>query len=182
VFHSHKAKVASFRADFANHADFCDVFRNDTKPLYLLAFLLTANHKKSEKCFVDTIEEAFKKQAVFKDWARSWVRRSLIKNAIEIVSPSSPRKVEKRDVWSEQQPHTQRECEINAVTKLDPLERFIFVMSIVERHSNWDCALLLGCSKNDVAQVRMKALCRLADLAAVDTPFNGHTRSLSQAR
>jgi len=55
---------------------------------------------------------------------------------------------------------------LTTVTKLDPFERFVLVMSIVERHSNWDCALLLSCSMNEVVQGRMKALCRLPDLVA----------------
>ena len=166
MFLSNKPKIANFRADYARHADFCDVFKNDTKPLYLLAFLLTANHKESERCFVSTVEEAFKKQSVFKEWTRSWVRRTLIKNAIQIVLSASARNGQKRDLWSAGQHETQRESEIDTVTKLDPFERFVFVMSIVERHSTWDCALLLGCSMNQVAQARMNALRRLPDLAA----------------
>jgi hypothetical protein len=166
VFRSNKPKIASFRDDYAKPADFCDVFKNDTKPLYLLAFLLTANHKESERCFVSTVEEAFKKQSVFKEWTRSWVKRNLIKSAIDIVSPTSARTGEKRDLWDAGQYKTQRECEIDTVTKLDTFERFVFVMSIVERHSTWDCALLLGCSMNQVAQARMNALRRLPDLAA----------------
>ena len=56
------------------------------KPLYLLAFLLTANQKQAERCFASTLEEAFKEQAVFKEWARSWVKHGLIENAIEILT------------------------------------------------------------------------------------------------
>ena len=166
VFRSNKREIANFRADYASHADFCQVFEEDMRCLYLLAFLLTASHKDAEQCFASTVEEAFKKQSVFKEWTRSWVRRTLIKNAIEIVSPASPRRGQKRDLWSAGQHQTQKECEIDIVTKLDPFERFVFVMSIVERHSNWDCALLLSCSMNKVIQVRMKALCRLPDLVA----------------
>jgi hypothetical protein len=134
VFRSNKPKTANFRADYAKHADFCDVFKNDTKPLYLLAFLLTANHKESEQCFVSTVEEAFKEQVVFKEWARSWVKRRLIKSAIEIVSPTSARNIQKRDFWNAGQHETQRECGIDAVTKLGAFERFVFVMSILERY------------------------------------------------
>jgi hypothetical protein len=161
-----KPKIADFRADYAEHADFCHVFETDTKPLYLLAFLLTANHKQSEQCFVSTVEEAFKEQAVFKEWARSWVKRRLIENAIEIASPASAQKVQKRDLWGAGQREPQRECEIDVVTKLAAFERFIFVMSILERYSNWDCSLLLECSINKVAHARMSALLRLSDLAA----------------
>jgi hypothetical protein len=167
VFRSAKPKTTNFRADYANHADFCDAFENDTKPLYLLAFLLTANHKESEQCFVSTVEEAFNEQAVFKEWARSWVKRRLIENAIEIVSPASARNGQKRDLWSAAKRETQREWEIDTVTQLAAFERFVFVMTILERYSNWDCALLLGCGMDKVVQARMTALRRLADLAAL---------------
>ena len=166
VFRSNKPKIANFHADYAKLADFCDVFEKDTKSLYLLAFLLTANHKKSEQCFASTVEEGFKEPAVFKEWARSWVKRRLIENAIEIISPASTRNGQQRDLWSAGQRETHRECEIDKVTKLAPFERFVFVMSILERYSNWECSLLLGCSMKKVAQARMRALRRLPDLAA----------------
>jgi DNA-directed RNA polymerase specialized sigma24 family protein len=170
VFRSNKPKMANFRADYAKPADFCDAFKNDTKSLYLLAFLLTSNHRQSEQCFVSTVEEAFKEPAVFKEWARPWVRRRLIRNAIEMVSPASARHGQKRDLWSAGQCEPQRGYEIDTVTKLAALERFVFVMSILERYSNWDCALFLGCSMNKIAQARMKALRLLPDLVALFPP------------
>lgn len=167
MFRSNKPKIANFRADYATTVDFCDIFLNDTTYLYVLAFLLTANHQESEHCFESTVEEAFKGQAVFKEWVPSWLRRTLIENAIEIVSPVSARNGRERDFWSAWQPGTQRECEIDTVTKLAPFERFVFVMSILERYSDWDCSLLLGCGMNKVAQARMRALRDLSDLAAL---------------
>ena len=167
MFHSDKPKIGDFRADYAHHADFCDVFGKDTKPLYLLAFLLTANHKESEQCFVSTVEDVFKEPAVFKEWARSWVKRKLIENAIGIVSPASARNGQKRDLWCAAKRETQGEWEIDTVTQLAAFERFVFVMTILERYSNWDCALLLGCGMDKVVQARMTALRRLADLAAL---------------
>ncbi len=161
MFLSNKPKVAHFRADYAKDVDFCDIFRNDATPLYLLAFLLTTNHKESEQCFILTVEEAFKEQTVFKEWARSWVRRRLIENAIAIASPALRRSGEKG------RHETPQECEIGTVTNLDAFERFVFVMSILERYSNWDCSLLLGCTVNKVAEARMSALRRLPDLAAL---------------
>jgi hypothetical protein len=173
VFLCNKPKIANFRADYARHADFCDVLKNDTKPLYLLAFLLTANHKESEQCFVSTVEEAFKEPPVFKEWARSWVKRRLIKNAIDIVSPALARNGQKRDLWSAGQRERQRGYEIDTVTKLDPFERFVFVMSVLERHSNWECSMLLACGMNEVAQAQMRALRQLPELAALFPPGNG---------
>jgi hypothetical protein len=167
VFRSNKPKIANFRADYAKHTDFCDIFRNETKHLYLLAFLLTANHQESEQCFVSTVEEALKEQAVFKEWVRSWIKRRLIENAIAIVLPASARNGQKRDLWGVGRHETQRGYEIDTVTKLAPFERFVFVMLILERYSNWDCSLLLGCSMNKVAHARLRALGRLPDLVAL---------------
>lgn len=176
MFHPEKSKMPNFRADYAKHADFCEVFQRDMKPLYLLAFLLTGNHKEAERCFALTVEKTFKEPTVFKEWARSWVKRSLVEHAIDIVSPASARTGEKRDLWSAGPHQSYGEGEINAVTKLYPLERFVFVMSILERHSNWGCALLLGCNTNKVAQARRQALRRLPDLCAALFP-RAETRS-----
>jgi DNA-directed RNA polymerase specialized sigma24 family protein len=165
LFGSKRPKIANFRAEYAKQDDFCDVFERDTKPLYLLAFLLTTNNKVAERCFALTVEEAFEEQAVFKEWARSWVKRRLIENAIEIVSAPLARNGQTRDLWNAGHSETQRECEIDIVTKLSPFERFVFVMSILERYSNRDCALLLGCSIDKVIHARMGALRRLAHFA-----------------
>jgi hypothetical protein len=161
VFRPNKPRIASFRAEYAKQVDFCDVFKSDTKPLYLLAFFLTANHKESEQCFVSTVEDAFKERAVFKEWARPWVRRKLIENAIEIVLPRSARNDQKRDLWSAGQRGTQRGCEIDRVTKLATFERFVFVITILERCSNLNCSLLLGCSMDKIVQARLRALRQL---------------------
>jgi len=50
MLRSSKPGIATFRADYANRADFCEVFEKEMKPLYLLAFLLTADHKQAELC------------------------------------------------------------------------------------------------------------------------------------
>jgi len=50
-----RQKTADFRTDYASRADFCEIFERELKPLYLLAFLLTANQKRAEQCFATTI-------------------------------------------------------------------------------------------------------------------------------
>src|ERR1700723_135847 len=62
--------------------------------------------------------------------------RKLIENAIEIVSHVSARNGHKSELWSARQPKTQRECEIDTVTKLADFERFAFVLSVLERHTS----------------------------------------------
>src|ERR1700685_3794510 len=69
--------VGNFRCDYATGADFCDAFVTSTDSSYLLAFLLTANHEAAVRCFVAALDQAFKANAVFKEWATSWIRRIL---------------------------------------------------------------------------------------------------------
>jgi DNA-directed RNA polymerase specialized sigma24 family protein len=160
MFRLERVGTASFRAHYAKRADFCELFEREMKPLYLLAFLLTANHQDAEKCFAAAIDEALEEPAVFKEWAESWVKRSLIRNAVGIVSPASTRSGGNRDLWNRGQEEAPGDNEIDAVTQLAPLERFVFVMSILERYSIWDCSLILGCSMKKIVQARKRALHR----------------------
>jgi len=162
MFVAEKPEIASFRAEYAKRADVCEVLERDMNCLYLLAFLLTANHKEAEQCFVATVDEALNERTVFKEWARTWVKRCLIKNAVRIVSPTTrARSGEIRNLWSTARDVMPGECKIDSVTRLRPLERFVFVMSVLERDSGWECSLLLSCSTKEVAQARMRALGRL---------------------
>lgn len=166
MFSNERPRAATFQNDYARHSDFCEVFEKGMQPLYLLAFLLTANHKEAEQCFVSTLDEAFKQHAVFKGWVRTWVKRCLIKTAIQIVSPASARSA-KRDSWDASQGETHKCDAIDAVTRLAPFERIVLVMSILEQYSGWDCSLLLGCSINKVVVTQMQALRRLPERNAI---------------
>jgi DNA-directed RNA polymerase specialized sigma24 family protein len=152
-----QSKIVGFRGDWASAADFCKIFENDTEHLYLLAFLMTANHKNAERCFTATVNAAFKEQTVFKAWAASWVKRTLIKNAIHFASAPANGK-EEREEWSAGHNGTPEDSEIDAVIQLAPAERFVFVMSILERYSDRECSLLLGCSIDRVSEIRLRAL------------------------
>jgi len=161
-----KLKIAD-RAGSANRPDFCRVLEQELKPLYLLAFLLTANHRTAEQCFVATVEQGLNEPAVLKDWVRFHIKRSLIRNAIAVLSPASAASNEKRDPWSRGRHKAVGSDEIGAVTRLPPLERFVFVMSVLERYSDGKCSLLLVCSTRNVAEARMRALRRLSGPVAL---------------
>jgi len=153
---SRKPETANSRADYATPADFCKLLESDMKSLYRLAFLLTTNHHDAEQCFVATIDASSKQQTVFKPRALLWLKRSVIKNAIQIVLPAAA--TGKRESSSAGQPGTPGDSDLDAVTQLAPLERFIFVMSVLERYSDWECSLLLGYHLKEVAKLRTRAL------------------------
>ena len=45
-----------------------------------------------------------------------------------------------------------------AVSQLQPLDRFVFVMSVLEGYADRECSALLGCSPGEVAEARIRAL------------------------
>ena len=82
----HKQERSFGRAEqHAWPADFCRVFHQDMDVLYWLALTLTSDEGKAEECFVAGLEECIEGNSVFKDWARSWSRRVVIKNAIRVA-------------------------------------------------------------------------------------------------
>jgi DNA-directed RNA polymerase specialized sigma24 family protein len=130
--------------------------------LYLLSFLLTADHEKAEQCFVSGLEDAVNGNRVFREWARSWARRVIIKNAVKVINPrpvdgsaySSPVSVNSNGKTLP----AEHQVEIAAVLGLEPFERFVYVMTVLEGYSDQDCSLLLGCARRDVLAARSRAL------------------------
>ena len=72
---------------YASSDDFREVFNEHMNSLYLLAFLLTADPKKAEQCFVSGLEDAVEGNPVFKEWAHSWAPRAVILNAVRVLGP-----------------------------------------------------------------------------------------------
>jgi len=56
-------------------------------------------------------------------------------------------------------------AEIAGIVDLPAFERFAVVMSVLERYSDQECSLLLGCTPGDAAAARTRALERLGTFA-----------------
>jgi hypothetical protein len=148
---------------YATCADVCENFANDVETLYLLAFLLTRNHAQAERCFVATVEDCARPNRVFKGWVRSWNKRCLIINAIRSVFSGPAESGEQPDFWCEVEVESRGAAVVNALTRLvPPLQRFVFVMSVLEMYSDHECTLLLRCTLRDVAEARILALKQLS--------------------
>jgi DNA-directed RNA polymerase specialized sigma24 family protein len=145
--------------EYATREYFCQVFQKDLDSLYQLAFLLTADHEKAQKIFVAGIDECTSGSPVFKEWARSWARRGIIASAIRLIEPV-PGESEERCIEDDE-----RETELapgQAVAHLSPFKRFVFIMSVLERIPDRECAALLGCRTADIEDARMQALQAIA--------------------
>ena len=52
---------------------------------------------------------------------------------------------------------------IATVLALEEFERFVFVLSVLERYSDLDCFLVLNCSRVEVGEARMRALQQISE-------------------
>ena len=156
---------------YATPAEFKEIFTEDMSSLYFLALLLTGDGGRAEQCFVAAIGESTKSKRIFKDWARSWARRSVIQSAIRLIAPGQPHDS------GDGKPAVPRafqasplvlHAEVAAIVALDSLERFVFVMSVLERYSDQDCSILLGCARRHVSEARTRALQQLKGLMILE--------------
>lgn len=149
-------------AAYANSDDFCRIFDENMNGLFLLAFLLTADHARAEQCFISSLEDAVEGNPVFREWAHSWCVRAIVQNAVRFVKArpgdaSGSLRSNSEDSDYKALP-AERQTEISAVLGLEPFERIVYVMTVLEHHSDHECSLLLGCARRDVLPVRTRAL------------------------
>ena len=150
---------------YATAEDFCRLFKASMDELYQLSFLLTADHQKAERCFEASLEDCLRSNRVFKEWARSWAKRTIIENAIRRSKPrpglaSSPAfNVAPRmgEVTDARRSHGK----LKMVLALPQFERFVFVISVLERYSVHDSAILLGCSPREIREAQTRAFSQM---------------------
>jgi uncharacterized membrane protein len=155
-------------AEYATCSDFRESLLDNLTTLYVLAFVLTGNHTEAEQCFVATVQDTVIANSVFKGWERSWSKRSLIINAIRHVfrGPIESTAKQHHGVGEVEVPSPAHDT-INAVARLaSPIQRFVFVISVLEGYSEHECALLLGSTSRDVRKARIDALWQLSGLTA----------------
>jgi len=154
---------------YATDSDFCRIFRDDMSSLYMLSYVLTADHDLAEKCFVSGLDDCSTGNRVFKEWARSWARRVVIKDAIRMIAPGNaateqvPATGTTNGDFLQQMTRNEMAFELNALIELPAFERFAFVMSFCEGYADRDCALLLGCTRDRLVTARTRALEQIKD-------------------
>jgi DNA-directed RNA polymerase specialized sigma24 family protein len=159
---------------YATDEDFLRIFDEDLNPLYQLSLLLTGDHEKGETCFVAGIERCANENRVFRQWARAWTKRVIVESAIREVQPRlSSNSSSLRSVFSQNQESSSpsRHFDADAVLRLADFERFVFVMCVLERYRESECALLLGCSAFQVREACTRAIQALASIGQVS--FSG---------
>ena len=155
--------------EYASFGDFCRIYVERMSGLYLLSLLLTGDPQKAEQCFISGFDDCVSNRFVFRERASFWARRSIILQAIRLLRPrpndegelnkakllpsrgSVPTKVRMHPSFAR-------------IVELDPFERFVFIMSFLEKYSVQECSLLLGCFRGDVIRARTVAIRHLASV------------------
>jgi len=149
-------------SEYARRSDFQDVFTAHMPQLYLLALLLVGDEVKEERCFVAAIEDCLRRNLVFKEWVYSCSRRLVVRRAIQMSLPIL-RGFKDEDL-------TPAQVEIPAgvdpglagILQLPQFERFVYVLSVLEKYSDRECSVFLICTPQQVVTARIRALRRIA--------------------
>jgi hypothetical protein len=152
------AKHITGSSQYARSGDLCRIFYEEIDSLYLLSLLLTADREKAEQCFLSGLEDSVNGNPVFKEWARSWARRTIIQNAVRVINPRPMEEDAPSNFNSNNKTLAVERAEVATVLELGSFERFVYVMSVLEHYSDQDCSVLLGCTLWDVIAARIRTL------------------------
>jgi len=165
--------------EYATCSDFCRIYVEQANSLYLLSLLLTTDPQEAEQCFLSGFDDSVSNTSVFKERAHLWARRSIILNAIRLLCP----RPEDENEPDEASPSPligkvprKIPAEVQAypnfvrIVRLNSFERLIFIMSVLEKYSDQECSMLLGCFRRDVISARSAAIQRLASLVIATEP------------
>ena len=135
--------------EYATRSDFCHIYVEQVNSLYLLSLLLTADPQKAEQCYLSGFEESVSNNSVFKERAPSWARRSIIIHAIRLLCPRPSHEDELNEArlsqWIGEVPAEARAYPNFArIVGLHSFERFVFIMSILEKYSDQESRLPLA--------------------------------------
>ena len=147
----------------ANGTDFWSVLTDEMLGLYQLSFALTADLDKAEQCFISGMGECEEEIGVFIARTQAQARSTIIQRAIRMIMPGPERPddfpVAHRNGWTGPAGSNL----LDAIVRLNAFERFVFVMSVLEKHSDGDCSTLLRCSRRDVVMARALACEQLSN-------------------
>jgi hypothetical protein len=175
---AHRAKEEK-GSSYATGEDFRRLFKENAQSLYLLSFLLTANHEKAERCFVEGLDDCMEDRSVFQQWARSWARRIIIRNALRVIAPDfrSPSPAEGTSHSandSKSRPLGLQDPPFAGILALQDFDRFVYVLSLLEGYADQNCAVLLGVSQSEVRETRIRACQQIVDFERGTTVRDVH--------
>ena len=156
--------------EYATPEDFQKLFASEMVDMFRLAFLLTADAEKAERCLILTMHECMATRGIAKGWLPVWTRNVLVVNGIRFVlgaKAGSGSKMSRPDHCvsiHEVQRSAGGACDESAgILELRDFERLVYVICTLEHYPTRDCANLLGRSRQEVKDAQHRALAHIAD-------------------
>ena len=149
------------RSELARKDDFVHLFKSEELTLRLLAILLMGDAKAAKVCLGRALQDCIASSSVSRDWIFPWARRSVIRCAIQLAPvprsdpPFGPELSANRD-WLT----TRLDAPFDEIFGLPELDRFVFVLCVLENCSVQDCALLLSKPPRLISDVLNRIGCR----------------------
>ena len=150
------------RAEYATDEQFRQLFADDSNGLYLLSLLLTGNPEMATRCFVAGLDECVKENFGYYKWANTWARRIIVRNAVRMVMPRAgtfraaqtiSSEPDKAEVPQDLLP----DSSYANILRLQDYERFVYVLSVLEKYSDQEIAVLLNVSRSEICERRARA-------------------------
>lgn len=152
--------------DYATCHDLKRLFINEMNSFYLLAYMLTGDNATAEQCLVAALDDCVNGPSVLKHSVRWWARRKIIHNAIRTIRPGATVshitahannfKANERETGLYSDLYS--DVAMTVLRQLPDFQRFVFVMSFLERYLNEDSSMLLGCTVAEVRDGQTEAL------------------------
>ena len=141
---------------FATNGDFCELFMDASRGLYLLSILLTADHEKARRCFIASRDECIGGNSFSHEWANSWARLMIVRNTVRMltVNPGSCGP----DPAAVPESTSLQDAFLARLLALEDFERLVYVLSVLEEYPDRNCAALLTVSPQRIREVRISAL------------------------
>jgi hypothetical protein len=79
--------AADSKNEYATSEDDRRTCAEERSRLYLLSFLLTADHAKAKQCFVSGLDLSAEDTPACREWADSWARQIIVNNALRLIAP-----------------------------------------------------------------------------------------------
>lgn len=157
------------KLEYATADDVQKLFVAAMNDLFCLAFLLTAGADRAEDCIIRSIRECMKNTCVLRENLLAWVRNSVIRNGIAIVTEfefDSPQDTQIDSIPLT--PESSQACvgttDYSAgILELNSFDRLVYVICIIELYTSQHCALLLRRSREEVCVARTRALAHVAE-------------------
>ncbi len=139
-------------------ADFCRAFSKDIDALYSLALVLTGDPQAAETCLLAALDNCLRERPGAERSARSRSRWNMIRQAANVVlcRPDRAHTKPLKRLDTTQSPV------MLAIAGLPLIERFAFVVTVLERYSVSECATLLHRQSREIARARVEAMQAIA--------------------